>query len=309
MATVEVDRVTVRRRTAAGRHRRNADDEVALRSVTLDIADGTVVGVVGPSGSGKTTLLRVIAGLDVPDEGTVRFDGVDVTRASPAARDVAMVFQSPVLMPRRDVGRNVAFPLEIRHLPPSEVADRVRAEVRALHIEHLLRRAPTELSAGEQQVVQIARSLVRVPAVLLLDEPLALVDPAARARLRAELKMLQDGYGVTTVVATNDHVEAMVLPHRLVVLEAGSVVQVGTPLAVYHDPATLAAATATGEVDLSRWRVRVADRAVVADRDGTVWHPTWIDAFGAHDGATVFAARRPDGATRWFDAATGGRLR
>lgn len=308
MAAVELDQVTVRQR-AAGVRRRRRDGAATLRAVSLDIPDGSVVGLVGPSGSGKTTLLRVIAGLQPPDDGTVRFDGIDVTRVDPAGRDVAMVFQTTSLLPRRDVGRNVAFPLEIRHRPAAEIADRVGAETRALHIEHLLRRSPSELSAGEQQVVQLARSLVRVPSVLLLDEPLSLLDPGARARLRAELQMLQAGYGVTTVLATNDSVEAMVLPHRLVVLEAGAVVQTGAPLDVYHDPTTLSAALATGDVELDRMVVRAADRALIGDRDREAWHPHWTPALGALDGARVDRARRPDGTILVFEAATGRRIR
>lgn len=276
-------RVTLRdvRVVLAARARRRAPAVEVLRGVDLDVGDGEMVVVVGASGAGKTTLLRVVAGLDPVAAGSVLMDGADVTAADPGTRDVAMVFQYPRLLPDRNVGRNVAFPLEVRQQTAEEIRTRVGAEARALHIEALLERSPEHLSVGEAQLVQIARALVRVPAVLLLDEPLARLDAQVRERMRRELRMLQQGYGVTTLVTTNDWREAMALSDRLVVLDEGRVVQTGAPMDVYREPVSLVAAHLTGPV-----------ATTVLQRDGR----------------RVVRVERPDGERWFFDEATGARL-
>lgn len=265
----------------AGPGRRGDAGTEALGGVDLDVGDGELMAVVGVSGSGKTTLLRVIAGLDPVASGSVLMDGRDVTDLDPGSRDVAMVFQFPHLLPHRNVGRNVAFPLEVRRQTVDEIRTRVGAEARALHIETLLERSPNELAAGEAQLVQIARALVRVPRVLLLDEPLARLDAHVRERMRRELRMLQRGYGVTTVLATNDPVEAMAMSDRLAVLDAGRVVQVGPPLEVYRSPVSLLVARLTGPLAITVLEV---------------------------EGRRVVRAERPDGERLEFDEATGARL-
>ncbi|MDJ0924131.1 MAG: ABC transporter ATP-binding protein [Acidimicrobiia bacterium] len=211
---------------------------LALAVDALEIADGELLAVVGPSGSGKSTLLRAIAGLDPLASGHVLFDGYDVTRLETAKRSVAMVFQDNVLLPFKDVRGNVAFPLEVRHTPRDEISQRVEAEARALEIEHLLERMPKQLGAGHQQLVQAARAMVRVPAVFLMDEPLARLDARLRLQMRQEFRLLQQGYGVTTAFVTNDQEEAMVMADRIAVLEEGWVRQVGLPLELYHHPAS-----------------------------------------------------------------------
>lgn len=287
MSAVELVHITVRVPTPHA-----AQGATLLDDVSLTVDDGELLGVVGASGSGKTTLLRVIAGLQPLAAGTVLIDGTDVNQVGPAARDVGMVFQDAVLIPTRDVQHNIAFPLELRRQPDDEIAERVGAETRALHIESLLARAPHELSAGEAQLVQIARALVRVPSVLLLDEPLANLDAAHTQRMRHELRLLQQGYGVTTVLATNDPLEAMAMPDRLVVLDAGSVVQVATPTEVFDHPATLIAAACTGHVSLLH-------ALVEADTDG-FWlvhpafrHRAWRPSLAGRVGSMVVVAVRP----------------
>jgi multiple sugar transport system ATP-binding protein len=234
-----------------------------LRDISMSIGSGELIGVVGPSGSGKSTLLRAIAGLVPIARGRLRFDGVDVTAAPSGTRDASMVFDQPVLLPKRSVRRNVSFPLELRHQDSDEIGRRVDAEARALRIEALLERTPSELSHGEAQLVQIARALVRVPNVLLLDEPFANLDVHVRQRLRADFRVLQDGYAVTTVMTTSDVDDAVAMPHRLAVLERGRVVQLASPAEVYRRPATLGAAMSTGPYSVIP--VRVA-----ADGDGLV---------------------------------------
>ena len=279
MASVTLGDVVV---TFPGGGRRGGGEaSPALQGVDLAVLDGEMMAVVGRSGAGKTTLLRAIAGLDQVTGGAVLMDGVDVTASEPGERDVAMVFQFPHLLPHRNVGRNVAFPLEVRHQTLEEIRARVGAEARALHIESLLERSPRDLAAGEAQLVQIARALVRVPRVLLLDEPLARLDARVRERMRRELRMLQQGYGVTTIFTTNDPTEAMAMSDRLVVLDAGRVEQVGTPIDVYREPVSLLAAQLTGPLTTT-----TVERA----------------------GRRAVRGVRPDDECLYFDAATGARL-
>ena len=195
-----------------------------LDGIDLTVANGEFLAVIGPSGSGKTTLLRVVAGLDEPSRGDVLFDGVSVAHQPPYARDLAMVFQDNVLIPFRSVKRNVAFPLEIHKMDPEEIEERVGAESRVMAIERFLQRMPNQLGAGHQQLVQAARALVRRPAVFLLDEPLARVDPALRIEMRSEIKLVAQGYGVTTLYATNDPREAMALGDRIAIIDRGRLV-------------------------------------------------------------------------------------
>ncbi|HSL73683.1 MAG TPA: ABC transporter ATP-binding protein [Ilumatobacteraceae bacterium] len=270
-----------------------------LDAVSLGVPDGAFVGVVGGSGSGKTTLLRAIAGLDRVATGAVRIGGTDVTRSTPGERDIGMVFQEPALIGHLSVRRNVSFPLDVRHRDIEEIRVRVDAEARALHIEQLLLRDPRQLSHGEQQMVQIARALVRVPRVLLLDEPFAALDEQVRHRLRAEIGMLQAGYGVTTLMTTNDPADLTALTTQLAVLEQGRLVQFGATSEVRRSPVTLLAAAATGSLSL-------IDMTVV--RDGTgfwlmredpaggelVRIRVWSPAFGGYAGQTVRVAMRPE---------------
>jgi len=208
----------------------------ALRHVTLGVEDRELLVVIGPSGSGKSTLLRAVGGLEAVTGGAVRFDGRDVTRVSPASRDIAMVFQEDALIPFKSVLANVAFPLEVHRVGRAEIERRVLAEARALAIDRFLERFPRELSAGHQQLVQAARALVRSPSVFLLDEPLARMDATNRRMMRDEILLLQRGYGVTTIYATNDQEEAMAIADRIAVLGDGHLHQVGTPDTVYREP-------------------------------------------------------------------------
>jgi ABC-type sugar transport system ATPase subunit len=290
----------------------DVDDTRVLTDVDLEIADGAFVGVVGPSGSGKTTLLRAIAGLTPLRRGRIVFDDVDITTTRPEDRDVGMVFQKPALLPNRSVGRNVAFPLEIRHQHVEEIRRRVGAETRAMHLEHLLMRSPSELSRGEEHLVQIARTMVRVPRVLLLDEPFANLDAPLRDRIRHEIGMLQDGYGVTTLMTTNDPHDALTLPSVLAVVDGGRVVQYAPPHTVRSSPATLGAAVATGEMSIVRAVVRASQGAfelVAAADDGAElrWHvrsPAYADRVGEE----VIVATRAEHVHRRADGAVSATL-
>lgn len=222
----------------------------ALRGLTLRIEDGEAVALLGPSGSGKTTVLRILAGFEKPTRGDVLFDGHRMNDVKTAERNLGMVFQDNVLFPM-NVRENVGFPLSVRHLSDEEVARRVEAETRAVGIARLLERRPDQLSAGQQQLVQVARAMVRRPGLFLIDEPFARLDHLGTDRLRAELQMVQRGYGVTTVYATHDYGDAMALADRIAILEEGRIRQVGDPEEVYERPANTFVATFVGSPQMA----------------------------------------------------------
>ena len=211
----------------------------ALHAIDLDIRPGEFFALLGPSGSGKTTTLRVLAGLEVPDEGSVTLDGRDVTHADPGERDVAMVFQSYALYPHMSVGQNIAFPLKMIGMHAAEIEQAVRDAAAKVHIEHLLARRPGQLSGGQQQRCALARAIVRKPRLFLLDEPLSNLDAKLRLETRVELKKLQRSLDVTTVYVTHDQEEALTIADRLAIFMDGKIVQVGTPEEVFARPASV----------------------------------------------------------------------
>ncbi|MEA3503458.1 MAG: ABC transporter ATP-binding protein, partial [Actinomycetota bacterium] len=190
-------------------------------------------------------------GLDTVTSGDVSFDGNIVTDKSPDLRDVAMVFQGNALLPLKSVRKNVSFPLEVHHVRRDEIERRVLAEARTLAIDRFLERMPNELAAGHQQLVQAARALVRRPSVFLLDEPLARMDAANRQMMRTEILLLQRGYGVTTLYATNDQEEAMVLADRIAVIDEGRLRQVAPPDQIYRKPVDMFVAGFVGSPSMS----------------------------------------------------------
>jgi multiple sugar transport system ATP-binding protein len=218
----------------------------ALKSVSLEIADGEFFAVLGPPGAGKTTLLRTIVGLEKPDEGDVYADGERITEVYPGDRDIAIMFQNLALYPDKTVFGNLAFPLRQAKLPKEEIRKRVERTAQTLHIEHLLARKPAKLSGGERQRVALGRALVREPRAFLFDEPLSALDALLRLEMRAELKHLQRDLGRTLVYVTHDQVEAMSMPDRVAVLREGVIQQVDTPENIYHRPVNQFVATVVG---------------------------------------------------------------
>jgi multiple sugar transport system ATP-binding protein len=208
-----------------------------LKNINLDIRDGELIVFVGPSGCGKSTLLRQIAGLDRPTSGTIEIDGKDVTRVAAADRGLAMVFQSYALYPHMSVRQNLAFGLENARMAKEEIERRIQEAARMLEIAPYLERRPGQLSGGQRQRVAIGRAIVRNPTAFLLDEPLSNLDAELRISTRAELAALHKRLGTTMVYVTHDQIEAMTLAHRIVVLRAGRIEQVGTPLELYNTPA------------------------------------------------------------------------
>ncbi len=233
-------------------------DAIVLQPTDLALEGGEFVVVVGPSGCGKSTLLRLIAGLEMPTAGRVSIGERDVTEVEPAARGVAMVFQSYALYPHLTVAQNIAFPLRMARLPKAEIAAKVAEVSRLLELETLLDRRPRELSGGQRQRVSIGRAIVREPAVLLLDEPLSNLDAGLRVRMRHELARLHQRLGATMIYVTHDQVEAMTLANRIVVMAHGRVEQVGAPLDLYRSPATIRVAEAIGSPAMNFLPVTIA---------------------------------------------------
>ncbi len=210
---------------------------IALRGINLDVEDGEFIVLLGPSGCGKTTTLRIIAGLERPDKGKVIFGNKDVTYLPPRERNISMVFQSYAVWPHMKVFDNIAFPLKIKNVPKEEIRRKVKWAAELLQIEELLDRYPHQLSGGQRQRVAVARAIVVEPDVLLMDEPLSNLDALLRVKMRSELKKLQRKIKVTTIYVTHDQVEAMTMGDRIAVMNAGMIMQIGTPDEVYNKPA------------------------------------------------------------------------
>jgi putative spermidine/putrescine transport system ATP-binding protein len=212
-------------------------DVVAVDDLTLDVVDGEFLVLLGPSGCGKTTTLRMIAGFLDVSAGSIRIGAREITHEPPYRRNIGFVFQSYALFPHLDVSENVAFGLRRRGRPQGEIAGRVARALSLVKLDDLGARMPRQLSGGQQQRVAIARALVIEPDVLLLDEPLSNLDAQLRRDVRQELRRLQKLSGITTIMVTHDQDEAMSIGDRLVVMSHGRVQQVGTPQALYREPA------------------------------------------------------------------------
>ena len=207
-----------------------------IRNVDLDIGDGEFTVFVGPSGCGKSTLLRLVAGLEDCTAGNINIGGKDVTHVDPADRGIAMVFQSYALYPHMSVRENSGFGLRMTGTPPGEVSARVDRAAKILHLESMMDRKPKQLSGGQRQRVAIGRAIVREPKVFLFDEPLSNLDAELRVEMRLEIAKLHKQLGATMIYVTHDQVEAMTLADKIVVLRAGRVEQVGSPIELYDNP-------------------------------------------------------------------------
>ena len=223
----------------------------AIKGVSLDIKDGEFVVLVGPSGCGKSTLLRMIAGLEGITGGDILIGSRRVNDVEPAERDIAMVFQNYALYPHMTVRQNLAYGLKNRNTPPAEIDRRIASAAKTLEIAQYLDRKPRQLSGGQRQRVAMGRAIVREPAAFLFDEPLSNLDAKLRGQMRIEIKRLQRTLGTTSVYVTHDQMEAMTLADRLVVVNAGRIEQVGTPLELYEKPATTFVATFIGSPSMN----------------------------------------------------------
>jgi multiple sugar transport system ATP-binding protein len=247
-----------------------AAERPALHGLDLGVAAGEVVCLVGPSGCGKSTTLRLVAGLDVPDEGTIQIGQRDMTNVPPQQRDVAMVFQGFALYPHMKVRDILAFPLKMRKVAVAERQRTVEHTAELLGISRLLDRRPGQLSGGEQQRVAMGRAIVRQPQVFLFDEPLSNLDAALRAELRIELGRLLRRLEATALYVTHDQIEAMTLADRIAVLRAGRLEQVATPREIYERPASAFVASFFGTPPMN---LLAAERSGDSARAGTLELP------------------------------------
>ncbi len=257
-AVIEADRMTKR-----------FGDFVAVDDVSFSIEQGKFFSLLGPSGCGKTTTLRMIAGFETPSEGTLRLEGIDVSRTPPYKRNVNTVFQHYALFPHMTVWDNVAFGPRSKRLRKAEVARRVDELLGVVRLTDFAARKPAQLSGGQQQRVALARALVNYPSALLLDEPLGALDLKLRQVMQFELKRIQREVGITFVYVTHDQEEALTMSDRIAVMNDGGIEQIGSPVDIYNRPASVFVAGFIGQANL--WPGRV----VAADGDHAV-----LDALG-----------------------------
>ncbi len=272
-------------------------DTRILHNIDLEIRDGEFMVFVGPSGCGKSTLLRVIAGLEDITTGTLTIGGRVVNDVPPAERGIAMVFQSYALYPHMNLRENMAFGLSLGKVPRVEIDRLVDHAAKILHIDHLLDRKPKDLSGGQRQRVAIGRAIVRKPSVFLFDEPLSNLDAALRVRMRYEFAKLHEELKTTMVYVTHDQVEAMTLADRIVVLSAGRIEQVGTPLELYSHPDNLFVAGFIGSPKMNFISGEIVDasaaQANVRLASGAVLR-CLVDAGAAKVGEKVMLGVRPE---------------
>ncbi len=275
-----------------GRGRKNPEEVIAVNDLSFEIPDGKLVGLLGPSGCGKSTTLNLICGLEKPTEGKIFFGSQDMTALPPERRGVGMVFQNYALYPHLGVMQNILFPLENlkgKDRPSKEEMRRRALEAASLvQIDGLLDRRPKELSGGQQQRVAIARALVKMPGVLLLDEPLSNLDARLRLQTREEIRRIQQETGITTVFVTHDQEEAMSICDVIAVMKDGLLMQAGRPQEVYDEPRNLFVAKFLGTPPIN-----VFDGST---RNGQLYIGTEavLPVPGAADGA-VWVGIRPEG--------------
>ena len=269
---------------------------VAVDDVSLDIARGEFFALLGPSGCGKTTLLRMLAGFETPSAGALLLEGVDLAALPPYRRPVNMMFQSYALFPHMTVAGNVAFGLRQDRVPRAEIAARVEDALALVELSPLARRKPHQLSGGQRQRVALARSLVKRPKLLLLDEPLAALDKKLREQTQFELMAIQQRVGITFVIVTHDQDEAMTVADRIAVMEAGRIAQVDTPSAIYEAPRSRYVAEFIGDVNVFEGRAKAVNGGdiVVDQADAPAGLAAPARADGPAAGDPVLLAVRPE---------------
>ena len=274
------------------RNKKSGEDVVAVNNFTFTIPDGTLVGLLGPSGCGKSTTLYMISGLQKPTSGKIFFGDEDVTELSPVNRGIGLVFQNYALYPHMTVKQNILFPLQNLRgkdkMSKQQMLDRAEEAARLVQIDGLMDRKPSELSGGQQQRVAIARALVKMPRVLLLDEPLSNLDARLRLQTREEIRRIQKETGITTVFVTHDQEEAMSISDVIVVMKLGVVQQVGKPQEIYDNPTNLFVAKFLGTPPINVFKGAVKDGKLYVG-DSAV-----LDVNGVED-QDVTVAIRPEG--------------
>ena len=264
------------------------DDHVVLKGINLDIYENEFVTLLGPSGCGKTTLLRILGGFLQPTEGTVLFDGKDITALPPYERELNTVFQKYALFPHMNVFDNVAFGLSLRKEPKDVIEQKVMRMLRLVNLDAFAKENVTELSGGQQQRVAIARALVNEPSVLLLDEPLGALDLKLRKEMQHELKSIQEEVGITFIFVTHDQEEALTMSDKIVVMRDGAIEQIGTPDEIYHKPVNDFVAGFIGETNIIEGTVKDDTHVTFEDKKFE------CDARGFAEGEKVDVVIRPE---------------
>jgi putrescine transport system ATP-binding protein len=283
-AYVEIDRVS-----------KSFGDFKAVDDVSLKIYKGEIFCLLGASGCGKTTLLRMLGGFETPTSGRILIDGEDMTGVPPYERPVNMMFQSYALFPHMNVEQNVAFGLKQDRVPRAEIADRVAAMLELVKLGGFAKRKPHQLSGGQRQRVALARSLVKRPKVLLLDEPLGALDKKLREHTQFELIGLQDKLGVTFLVVTHDQEEAMTLATRIGVMDHGEIVQAGTPSEIYEFPSSKFVADFVGSVNIFEGKLLEDEPEYVRIGSEELGATIYVShGISAAPEAVVWAAIRPE---------------
>ena len=274
------------------RDKKKGKETIAVNDFTFTIPDGKLVGLLGPSGCGKSTTLYMISGLQVPSGGKIFFGEDDVTKLTPENRGVGLVFQNYALYPHMTVKQNILFPLQNLRGPDKlskkAMIERAYEAARLVQIDELMERKPNELSGGQQQRVAIARALVKMPKVLLLDEPLSNLDARLRLQTREEIKRIQKETGITTIFVTHDQEEAMSISDIIVVMKLGVVQQVGAPQDVYDDPTNLFVAKFLGTPPINVFKGTVQDGKLVINGSEVLSVP-------GVDDREVYVGIRPEG--------------
>ncbi len=267
-----------------------------LHDINLAIEDKEFVVFVGPSGCGKSTLLRIIAGLEEATAGSIVIDGEDVSTAHPVDRGISMVFQSYALYPHLTVYENIAFPLRVQKLPEPELDEAVARAAGILQLTDKLQLKPGQLSGGQRQRVAIGRSIVRNPKIFLFDEPLSNLDAALRGDMRVELSQLHKQLDATMVYVTHDQIEAMTMADRIVVLKDGRVEQFGSPMDLYHHPATKFVASFIGQPNMNFVPATVTGTkgGLGVDLEGGHQMVLPVDTTGITEGDRVEVGIRPE---------------
>ncbi len=256
------------------RNKKSNEEVVAVNNFNFEIPDGKLIGLLGPSGCGKSTTLYMISGLQKPSSGRIFFGDDDVTELSTENRGIGLVFQNYALYPHLTVKQNILFPLQNLRgkdkMDKNAMLDRAYEAAKLVQIEQLLDRKPSELSGGQQQRVAIARALVKMPRVLLLDEPLSNLDARLRLQTREEIRRIQKETGITTVFVTHDQEEAMSISDMIVVMKTGLVQQIGKPQEVYDDPANLFVAKFLGTPPINVFSGRVKQGKLYIGEDAVM---------------------------------------